>query len=674
MKKLKIILLFSIIVFIYSFYTLKNDIYHSKYKNETKIVGYITSYKKTNSYILLEVKADEKILVKTKSNLNYKLGDYIKAYGKLETPSKNTNFNAFNYSNYLKSKKIYFIFNADKVYVVRRTNKFYFKIKNLVLTRIKKINNKYLYAFIVGDTNYLDNDIKESYRDNGTSHLFAVSGMHITLFSMILLKILSKFLKNKYIINFSVFSFLLFYMFLTNFTPSVIRATLLFIIININKLWNKKINPFWVLIFILDLLLLYNPFYVYNVGFVLSFLVSISLVLYGKISNNYHNYFIKLFMVSLVSFLISIPVVINNNNEINLLSPFINVIFVPLVSFIIFPLSLIVFIFPCFNFILNIFIKLLEFLSISFLNIRIVLVLKTISFLGILFYFMINIFVIKKLLIKKYRYLLLVLLVLLIHSNINYLRKDIMITMIDVDQGDSILISFPKNKNILIDTGGKVNSNYSYAINRIIPYLKSEGIKKIDYLILSHGDYDHMGESINLVNNFKIKKVIFNCGKFNSLEQKLIKILDKKRIEHDKCIEKINIDKNTLNFLKTKINNNENDDSNVIYTKLNNYKFMFMGDAGREKEKDILNDYNISSIDVLKVGHHGSKTSSSKYFINKINPKYSLISVGKKNRFGHPNEEALNNLKNSKIYRTDNDGSIKIKIKNNKLKIKICNS
>ena len=97
-----------------------------------------------------------------------------------------------------------------------------------------------------------------------------------------------------------------------------------------------------------------------------------------------------------------------------------------------------------------------------------------------------------------------------------------------------------------------------------------------------------------------------------------------------------------------------------------------MGDAGVEVEEDLIEKYNLQDIDVLKVGHHGSKTSSSIEFINEINPKYSIISVGKNNRYGHPNKEVLNNLYNSKIYRTDQDGSIMFKIKNNKLKIKTC--
>ena len=181
-----------------------------------------------------------------------------------------------------------------------------------------------------------------------------------------------------------------------------------------------------------------------------------------------------------------------------------------------------------------------------------------------------------------------------------------------------------------------------------------------------------MGEAINLVNNFKVEKVILNCGEFNELEQDLIKVLDKKKIPYYSCIKQLNLDDNKLYFLNNKDYGNENDNSNVIYTELNNHKFLFMGDAGVEVEEDIIEKYNLKDIDVLKVGHHGSKTSSSKNFINEINPNYSIISVGKNNRYGHPNDSVLNNLDDSKIYRTDQDGSIMFKIKNNKLEIETC--
>lgn len=181
-----------------------------------------------------------------------------------------------------------------------------------------------------------------------------------------------------------------------------------------------------------------------------------------------------------------------------------------------------------------------------------------------------------------------------------------------------------------------------------------------------------MGEAINLVNNFKVEKVIFNCGPYNDLEKELIKVLNKKKIKYYSCIKELNIDKNKLYFLQTKEYDNENDNSNVIYTELNGYKFMFMGDASVTTEKEIIDKYNFPNIDVLKVGHHGSRTSSSKDFINEVNPKYSIIGVGKNNRYGHPNKEVLDNLKDSKIYRTDEDGSIEIKLNKIGYKIRTC--
>ena len=155
-------------------------------------------------------------------------------------------------------------------------------------------------------------------------------------------------------------------------------------------------------------------------------------------------------------------------------------------------------------------------------------------------------------------------------------------------------------------------------------------------------------------------------------EKDLIKVLNKKKIPYYSCIKELNINDIKFYFLNSKEYGNENDNSSVIYTEFNNYKFLFMGDAGVEVEEDLIEKYNLKDIAVLKVGHHGSKTSSGKEFINEINPKYSIISVGKNNRYGHPNKEVLNVLEDSKIYRTDEDGSIMFKIKNDKLEIETC--
>ena len=181
-----------------------------------------------------------------------------------------------------------------------------------------------------------------------------------------------------------------------------------------------------------------------------------------------------------------------------------------------------------------------------------------------------------------------------------------------------------------------------------------------------------MGASIDLINNFKVEKVIFNNGEYNDLELEFIKLLEKKNIPYYKDIKELNMNGNNLYFLNNRKYFNENDDSNVIYTELNGIKLLLMVYASVEVEKDILEKYDLDDIDILKVGHHGSKTSSSKFFIDSINSKCSIISVGKNNRYGHPNKEVLDNLYNSNIYRTDEYGSIMFKIKNNKLKIETC--
>ena len=178
-----------------------------------------------------------------------------------------------------------------------------------------------------------------------------------------------------------------------------------------------------------------------------------------------------------------------------------------------------------------------------------------------------------------------------------------------------------------------------------------------------------MGESFNLIDNFKIDNVIFNKGNYNDLEKKLIYKLEKKDIKYFNNIKKLNINKNKFYFINDLVYDNENDNSNILYFEFNKYKFLFMGDSSKIVENNILNKYDLDNIDVLKVGLHGSNTSSCKEFIEKINTKYSVISVGENNRYNHPNKDVLDNLKNSYVLRTDVNGSIMFEIKNNSLRV-----
>lgn len=674
MKKLKNILQCNYIFYvllvlslIYSFIFINFIIVKSEYKDSDKnLYGTVMDYKKSKDKTTIWVKGKEKVLVNYYSDINVSYGDYIYVYGVFKKPKENGNFNLFNYKRYLLSNKINYVVTASKITVIKKNDNVFYTLKNNLLRKIENTNKSkgYILAFLYADKSLIEKDVYTKYQKIGVSHLFAVSGMHVSLISIVLLKLLNRIKERKRYIIVSIF--LSIYLFLTNFTISMVRATFQFILFFINKSFKLNIDNSNLVLLLFSILVIINPYNIYNIGFLFSFIISFTLIRCSKLIKG--KFIIKSLKTSLISFFSSMPVLINNFFEVNFLGIILNIIYIPFVSYILFPLSLVTVLFPSLDNILYMFISYFEKITDFFSNIKFLsFSICKMNIILIIMYYIIFIYILKRKKSLVYKIIIAIISLIFLINNGRIVNSEV--SILDVGQGDSSLIRL-KNKNILIDTGG--NINYDISKNILIPYFKSVGIKKIDYLVLTHGDYDHMGEAINLVENFKVEKVIFNCGSYNDLENELIEVLDKKKIKYYSCIKELNIDNNKLHFLQTKEYDNENENSNVIYTELNGYKFMFMGDAGVGKEKDILEKYNVSKIDVLKIGHHGSKTSSDKNFIDEMNPKYSVISVGKNNRYGHPNKEVLNNLDNSKIYRTDQDGSIMFKIKNNKLKIETC--
>ena len=589
-----------------------------------------------------------------KGDYDFHIGDYVEIKGLLYEPSNNTIPNLFNYKDYLKYQGINYILKIKEIRLYKQRS-FLYKIKDKIKIIIDSRKSKsYLYAFIFGDTSYINNDIKESFNKMGISHLFAISGTHISFLTLLISYLYKKKKLNKYIYFIIINLIILLYMFLTNYLVSLLRIIVFF---NLSFLNNKKYSNTQ-LFFITTLIsLIINPYYFFQTSFRYSFIISFFLIKYSSLITG--NYIKKIIIISIIATLSSLPITILNNYEINILSIIYNIFFVPFISLIIFPLSILSIILPFFDNVLLFFIKILEIISIDLKGIDILsFILKKPSIIVIIIYYILLIMTLSK--NKKVGILLIILLFFYYH--INDFRKESYLLALDVGEGDSLILK-NNSKTILIDTG-RNNSNNT------INYLKSKGIRNIDYLILTHGDADHMGEALNIVNNYKVDKVIFNIGEYNDLEKELIKTLSTKKTPYYKNIKEITINNNKLTFLYTKEYDNENDNSNVIYTKINNYKILLMGDAEYNKEKDIINKYNLSNVDILKVGHHGSKTSSNNDFINIINPKYSIISVGK-NNYGHPNKEVLNNLSKSNIYRTDKEGSIMFKL-SSKLEIITC--
>ena len=659
MKKSKILYLFNIIILVLVIiYSLNYD-YVSKYDSEKEIIGTIIKITEKNNNVQYIIKAEEKLLVTCYDCKNtYKVGDIVRFNGYFQEVKSNSNFNLFDYNKYLKSLKIYKSFVFKESIYIENSNSFIYNSYNFLNDKISNLKSSYfLKAMILGNTNDFSESDYESYKKNGIVHLFAISGMHVGIISSLLIIVLNKIFKLKKISYLLIFPILIIYMLIIN-SASIIRSVLMFITTSIARLFKLKISSINILYYLFIVNIFINPYVIYNMGFLLSYTISFFLILSSKNINKIKNYFVKMLYLSTISFLASLPIIINSNFEFNILTPLINVFIVPFVSIILFPLSLLTLLIPPLD-------SILAFLLTGFNNLNIFLsnnaLIVNIPYLSIylivLYYIFFIIFIFK----TKYLYLLMSFILILIL--LKYINFNSYVVMLDVGQGDAIVIKNYYGKNILIDAGSKESSAGSI----IIPYLKSVGITQIDEMIISHGDSDHIASAINVVNNMKVENVIFNCGSFNDLEEKLIEVLNTKNIEYSSCINELNINNHKIYFLNTKIYNNENDNSSVVLMDINSYRFLFMGDAEKERERDLIKEYDIGNIDVLKVGHHGSKTSSTNEFINEIKPKYSLISVGKNNRYGHPNKEVLNNLDNSKIYRTDQDGSIMFKITNNKL-------
>lgn len=673
MKKLKTILqsniitifIFLITVFYILFYL--NNKPESKYtKNKNIITGYIYECDRKEDKVVLKVKGKENILVNYYDDFKCELGSYIKAYGEIKKPEKNTNFYLFNYQNYLLTKKINYIFKADKIEKINTKIPFIYQAKNYLNKHIENYKSKpYLEALVLGKDDNIKENVIESYQTNGISHLLAISGAQITLFSCGLLFILSKLFSKNTSYLFTIM-FLLFYLFITNFQSSILRAVAFFIILTINKQFELKVSTLKLLIITLCTLLIINPYLIYSLGFILSFTVSFFLILFKGLINKYQNYFSKTLVISLIAFLSSAPIIINSFFKINLLSPIINLYFVPLVTFIIYPLALLTFIFkPLDNIFLNI-VTIMENASLKLSNIDLLnLSMSHINIIFFIIYYLIIIFILYNWQ-KGRNYVIVFFIILLIHHNINYLNPYSTLTMIDVGQGDSFLLKLKHNKaNILIDTGGIASYDdrkpYDIAKNILIPYLNAEGVNKLDYLIITHGDFDHGGMAKNLIKNFKIKHIILNREN-NNLEKEIIKKFKGKITNISEGI--IKIENITLNFLNGLNTYDENKASLIIYTNIENRNILLMGDAIKESENYILNTYNLPKMDILKVGHHGSNTSTSKKLIKKISPKISLISAGKNNIYGHPHQETLKKLKNSDVYITKKDGAVKINLNN----------
>lgn len=637
-------------------------VYVIKYKSvyqdkEYTLTGKVSKVVLSEGKVSFVLKSSENIQMFYYDDFNLNDGDEVTVNVVLSSPNKNTVPNTFNYQKYLYNNGIYKVGTVNKIEIVKKNINILNNLKSSLSKRFSF--NPYLKLFILGDKKGI-NESYNYYKDIGVAHLLAISGMHVGVFVSIMRKLL--FFLSKKSQNKIISIVLLFYAFLTGFTASILRVVVFFIINSINKDYDFKLSRMKVFLLSLYLLILINPFFITNVGFLYSFACFFTMIIINKYLHK--NYFKNLFIITFYMTLFTLPITVSLNYEINLMVFISNFLLIPFVSYILFPFAIVTVLFkflnPVFTFLTFIMEKVAYFFSM--INFTKIIIPKTSIVLIIIYYVLLISFIY----FNKKRYLVFLINLIIIIKIIPFFNPFANIIFLDVSQGDNMLyITKNQSKVYMFDTGGIRNRSVS---DNTLIYLKSLGISKIDYLILTHGDFDHCGDAENVINKFKVKNVIFNNDGFKTIEKNIINILDKKSISY--CQSK-DVSLPNIKFLNSKLFDNENDNSIVTLINESGIKFLLMGDAGKNAENAIMNKYNLKNITFLKVGHHSSNTSSSETFINYIKPKYSIISVGKKNRFGHPKKEVLDTLKNTKIYRTDHNGSIEVLINKNKYKINI---
>lgn len=625
---------------------------------DNKVIGTIEKITLDNEKVTLLIKAKEKIqgTYYFKSNQknkvkDLKIGDKVKVLGTITKPRTPTTKNLFDYSFYLKKQGIYQLITINEIKIIKSSTKLFDRIKNILN---KKATHPYMQAFLLGNDEKIEEEVRLSYQENGISHLLAISGMQFYLIANTILRILKKIKvhkKTSYLITFII---IFLYFFVLDLNASILRGVLFFFLFSINKVWRLNLPKNRLIVFSIIITMLINPYFITEAAFWYSFIISIGLLSFFQERTSYWK---SLWYSSVLSFLLSIPISLYYFYQVNVLSIVYNLFYIPYVNIVVFPLTITAFLIPIIEPLYQLSITILEQSSLLLSKIEI----GKFIFpkVNIFIYFMEFLFLLVYLKKKQKKVLIILITLFLGHYLSSYLKQDF-IKMIDVGQGDSALL-YSKGEALLIDTGGNIYSEDSVAKYKIIPLLKSLGIKKLKFALLTHGDYDHMGDIFYLNNNFKIEKIKINLGSKKEIEKEISKWKKTSKSKQDEII--------TLgNFKIVELNKawqEENTSSSIYYVMHKNLNILFLGDATKISEKYIVKNYNLKP-DIIKLGHHGSNTSTSTKLLKELSPKLTIISVGKNNRYNHPSKEVLLKLEKYNIpnLKTKDVGTITIYPKN----------
>ncbi|MDZ7659891.1 DNA internalization-related competence protein ComEC/Rec2 [Fodinibius sp.] len=604
----------------------------------------------------------------------------------------------FNYKQYLASQDIYTQVGIQQIISITPVNNIwrwsYFRkqVLNAIDTNFSKESASLAKALLIGYKNELAREEKISFSRAGLSHIMAVSGLHVGFLLFPFWLVIPFFWTLKYgkQIGITLLIIMLFiYAGLTNFSPSVTRASLVGILLAYGKLFHKVRDSKNLTAVAALIILLINPSDLFSIGFQLSFGAVYIILLTAPVIQRWlpawirFRWYGKPIMIIIISFIVQIglfPLLAYYFGEFSLVGPLANAFVIPFLGIAV-PLGLALLLIAPFasdlaqtlNYPVDIFLKWLHYfvdfaasLPWSWIQVHV----DSLLFFGI---WIAIIFLIASLPIPKLRwkFLALLLLVSCLHQGNRVIQKlspaTLNLTFFDVGQGDAALVTTPNNKHFLIDAG-RWQPDYNSAKYIIIPHLKEQGIEKLDAIFLSHPHADHIGGILEIIDSIPVD-TIYNSG--TDYDSQLFKTYNKKAVENNipikplKAGDKIYIDPAIPIFVygpqESVAQSNVNNRSLVIELIYGDTEFLFMGDAEHRQEENLLKHYpEMIDTDFLKVGHHGSKTSSSSLLLQSTTPQAGVVSLAKRNRFGHPHRQATRLLHKyiPNLYFTSLEGAV----------------
>lgn len=593
--------------------------------------------------------------------------DYAIISGKTENFSPARNLNGFDEQKYYHSIGISQSLQADSLRPVDSRKYSLSRLRHRLIDRIDQRYSdhlaSYIKALVIGYKDLQFDEYMDGYKANGLLHLFTLSGLHIQFY----LGGLHVLLKRLRLVRASRLGILclvsLFVIPLTGGSYSTIRAVFSFLIAFSCLTFDvalSKLDQWSIMLF---LLVSCFPLALWSVGAQLSVFFSMILLYMTDLE-------LKQWQHSLMFTFLALPILIYSFSEWSILGGVLTLLLFPLFEWVILPSCLLLFagcFLPGIHYFSNLFdecLRLLEWFLIKFSLPNLI-----IGKPSIFIFLCLSILVLTLLDRIKYQrtYYFLILLAVGLLFSISYSFRGI-VAFVDVGQGDCLFIRLPfKQETFLIDTGGRLRfgqelwkQRQSKALSdyNILPFLRSIGCQKIDHLIVTHNDEDHMGELENILANVRVKNLYLGTGSQMELRE-LLEPLKGTAVHLVKQGDQVG-QKLKLSILSPQKSTGENNDSLVTYFEINQQRFLITGDLEITGEEKLIQDYPNLRVDFLKVGHHGSNTSTSEQFLAMMDPKYAIISVGRNNRYGHPTPETLEKLASRKIYtlRTDQNGMV----------------